>query len=251
MSAPLIQLEAVGKVYGQGEAAVTALSAVTVTIEAGEFIAIIGPSGSGKSTLMNIIGCLDRATHGRYVLDGQDVGGLRREQLADLRNRKIGFVFQSFNLLPRASTLKNVMLPLAYDRRRPRSEKERRVLAEAALAAVGLADRLHHKPPQLSGGQRQRAAIARALVNDPLLVLADEPTGNLDSRSGAEIIALLHDLHARGRTIIVVTHDAAIAAHAQRTIVVRDGRISVSTNGSAAAALPASLPLPEVLHERG
>ena len=245
MTPPLIQLEAAGKVYGQGEAAVTALAEVDLTIADGEFIAIVGPSGSGKSTLMNIIGCLDRLTQGRYLLDGQDVSRLNRAQLAQLRNRKIGFVFQSFNLLPRATTLKNVLLPLAYDRGGRRSDQERLALATAALEAVGLGDRLNHKPPQLSGGQRQRAAIARALVNDPRLVLADEPTGNLDSRAGAEIIALLRELHARGRTIIVVTHDAAVAGHAQRTVLVKDGRISVATNG----ARPAPVRLPEAVYE--
>ncbi len=221
----IIQLEDVTKVYGVGEAQVAALKGVNLRIEAGDFIAIMGPSGSGKSTLMNIVGCLDRPTEGRYSLAGEDVSGLNKARLANIRNRKIGFVFQSFNLLPRATALKNVLLPLLYDRHNGRSPREREARAREALAAVGLADRLHHFPSQLSGGQQQRVAIARALINDPALILADEPTGNLDSQSSAEIMGLLRELHERGRTIVMITHEADIAVHAQRMIHMRDGRI--------------------------
>ena len=221
----IIQLEDVTKVYGVGEAQVAALKGVNLRIAAGDFIAIMGPSGSGKSTLMNIVGCLDRPTEGRYSLAGEDVSGLNKARLANIRNRKIGFVFQSFNLLPRATALKNVLLPLLYDRHNGRSPREREARAREALAAVGLADRLHHFPSQLSGGQQQRVAIARALINDPALILADEPTGNLDSQSSAEIMGLLRELHERGRTIVMITHEADIAVHAQRMIHMRDGRI--------------------------
>ena len=221
----IIQLEDVTKVYGAVDAQVAALKGLSLSIEAGAFIAIMGPSGSGKSTLMNIIGCLDRPTEGRYRLAGEDVSGLNKAQLAHIRNRKIGFVFQSFNLLPRATALKNALLPLMYDQRNGRSPREREARAREALAAVGLAERLHHFPNQLSGGQQQRVAIARALINDPALILADEPTGNLDSQSSAEIMSLLHELHERGCTIVMITHEADIAAHAQRTIHMRDGRV--------------------------
>jgi len=221
----IIQLEDVTKVYGAGDAQVTALKGLSLSIEAGAFIAIMGPSGSGKSTLMNIAGCLDRPTEGRYRLAGEDVSGMNKAQLAHIRNRKIGFVFQSFNLLPRATALKNALLPLMYNRHAPRGRSEREARAREALAAVGLAERLHHFPNQLSGGQQQRVAIARALINDPALILADEPTGNLDSQSSADIMGLLHELHARGCTIVMITHEADIAAHAQRTIHMRDGRI--------------------------
>ena len=221
----IIQLEDVTKVYGTGDAQVSALKGLSLSIEAGAFIAIMGPSGSGKSTLMNIIGCLDRPTEGRYRLAGEDVSGLNKAQLANIRNRRIGFVFQSFNLLPRATALKNALLPLMYDRQNGRSPREREARAREALAAVGLGERLHHFPNQLSGGQQQRVAIARALINDPALILADEPTGNLDSQSSAEIMSLLHELHERGCTIVMITHEADIAAHAQRTIHMRDGHI--------------------------
>ena len=221
----IIQLEDVTKVYGTGDAQVAALKGLSLSIEAGAFIAIMGPSGSGKSTLMNIAGCLDRPTEGRYRLAGEDVSGMNKAQLAHIRNRKIGFVFQSFNLLPRATALKNALLPLMYDQRNGRSPREREARAREALAAVGLAERLHHFPNQLSGGQQQRVAIARALINDPALILADEPTGNLDSQSSADIMGLLHELHERGCTIVMITHEADIAAHAQRTIHMRDGRV--------------------------
>ena len=222
----IIQLEDVTKVYGAGDAQVTALKGVSLRIEAGAFIAIMGPSGSGKSTLMNIVGCLDRPTDGRYRLAGEDVSGLSKAQLANVRNRKIGFVFQSFNLLPRATALKNALLPLMYNRHALRGRSEREARAREALAAVGLAGRLHHFPNQLSGGQQQRVAIARALINDPALILADEPTGNLDSQSSADIMDLLHEMHERGRTIVMITHEADIAAHAQRTIHMRDGLVA-------------------------
>ncbi len=213
------------KIYGSGDIRVVALDNVNIRIQSGEFVAIMGPSGSGKSTLMNILGCLDRPTKGRYILAEEDISDLNKAQLATIRNRQLGFIFQSYNLLARATALKNVMLPLLYDRNNKRTSQEQEALAQKALAAVGLADRVHHLPKELSGGQRQRVAIARALINDPVLILGDEPTGNLDSQSSAEIMALLHELHERGRTIVMVTHEPDIAAHTQRTIFVRDGRI--------------------------
>jgi putative ABC transport system ATP-binding protein len=234
---PIIQLDDVTKVYGTGEARVAALNGVTAEIEPGEFVAVMGPSGSGKSTLMNIIGCLDRPTSGRYHLAGQDVSRMNKAQLSAVRNRQIGFIFQSFNLLRRARALQNVMLPLLYDRQRRLSPKAREAHAREALASVGLADRAGHFPNQLSGGQQQRVAIARALINNPALILADEPTGNLDSQSSLDIMALLHELHERGRTIVMITHEPDIAAHAQRLIVVRDGRIAPGTSPRRPVAL--------------
>jgi putative ABC transport system ATP-binding protein len=214
---------------------------VSVAIEPGEFLAVMGPSGSGKSTFMNLLGCLDRPTAGRYWLDGQDVARLTRDQLAAVRNGQIGFVFQQFNLLARTSALENVELPLLYSRLAPRERRER---ARARLAAVGLADREHHHPSQLSGGQQQRVAIARALVNDPAVILADEPTGNLDTRTSAEIIALLQRLNRDGLTIVLVTHEPDIAAFAGRRLVFRDGRLLSDQRGEAedAAALLGTLP---------
>jgi putative ABC transport system ATP-binding protein len=220
---PLVALERVSKVYESGgEARVEALRAVTVRIDPGEFVAVMGSSGSGKSTLMNILGCLDRPTAGRYLLGGRDVAHLERDALARVRNRMVGFVFQSFNLLPRTSALENVELPLVYAGCRRRERRER---AAAALARVGLGGRMTHHPNQLSGGQQQRVAIARALVCAPRLILADEPTGNLDSQMGKEIMALFEEVNAQGITLVLVTHEPEIAAYASRLLVVRDGEV--------------------------
>lgn len=228
----IIETQGLTKIYGMGEITVRALDGVDIRIKRGEFVAVMGPSGSGKSTLMNILGCLDRPSAGSYLLDGEDVSHLDKMQLAAIRSRQIGFIFQSYNLLARTSAIKNVMLPMLYERiKSAAGEQEER--AAAALAAVGLADRMTHQPHELSGGQQQRVAIARALVNDPAILLADEPTGNLDSRSGEEIMALLHDLHGRGRTIMMVTHELDLAEQAQRTIVMRDGRIDIDKRNGA------------------
>ena len=223
----LIEVENLTKIYGSGEVAVIALDDVNLAIDEGEFLAIMGPSGSGKSTLMNILGCLDRPTQGRYWLGGEDVSKLNKTQLARIRNRKIGFVFQSYNLLPRTNALKNVMLPLLYNTNGPQrqSAAEREALAQRALEVVGLSDRAHHHPNELSGGQQQRVAIARALVNDPLIILADEPTGNLDTHSSEEIVTILQELHQRGRTIVMITHESDLAARAQQVVHILDGRI--------------------------
>ncbi len=233
----IIQTIGVSKIYGMGEISVAALDEVSITINKGEFVAVMGPSGSGKSTLMNILGCLDRPTDGRYILDGVDVSKLDRTRMAHIRNQRIGFVFQSHNLLARTSALKNVMTPLLYSRDHRRAPEEREAMARGLLAAVGLADRAHHLPREMSGGEQQRVAIARALVADPLLILADEPTGNLDSQSGEEIMELLHRLNDDGRTIVMVTHDPGIAAHTGRTIHLVDGRIDeVIHNGHGPAS---------------
>ena len=219
----LIQLHEIRKIYDSGENAVEALRGVDVSIDKGEFVSIIGHSGSGKSTLMHILGCLDSPTSGQYWLDGAEAATLSGRALARIRNQKIGFVFKPFNLLPRASTLKNVELPLLYA---GAGRAERRERAMAALDRVGLASRAKHRPNELSGGQRQRVAVARALVNEPSLILADEPTGNLDSKTGSEIIAIFEQLAGRGETIVLVTHDPGIAARTQRRIRIVDGQIA-------------------------
>jgi putative ABC transport system ATP-binding protein len=218
----VIEVEDLVKTYGEGEATVYALAGVSATVGGGDYVAIMGSSGSGKSTLMHIIGCLDVPTSGSYRLDGIDVSELSESQLALVRNRRIGFVFQSFNLIPRTSALANVELPLAYAGVKPKERKER---ALAALDLVGLAERAEHDPNQLSGGQQQRVAIARALVTEPALLLADEPTGNLDSRSTADILAILDGLNRDGRTIVLITHEDEVAAHAKRVVRLLDGRI--------------------------
>jgi len=245
----IIQIEELTKIYGKGDIEVRALDGVTLQIHENEFVAIMGPSGSGKSTLMNILGCLDRPTSGRYFLAEQDVSGLNKTQLAIIRNKRIGFIFQSYNLLASSSALENVMLPLLYNRNGSAGTTEQqhhKALAE--LEAVGLVDRAHHKPQELSGGQMQRVAIARALINNPDLILADEPTGNLDTHSGVEIMELLRSLHARGSTIVMVTHDINIGAYAQRVIHFRDGRIESDEKNGKFTAYP---PAQEIPHESG
>jgi putative ABC transport system ATP-binding protein len=229
----VIDLRDATKTYDTGVVQVHALRGVTLEIERGDFVAIMGSSGSGKSTLMNILGCLDSPTSGEYLIDGVDVRAMDEDDLSDLRNRKIGFVFQSFNLVPRTTAIANVELPLAYARR-PREERRRR--AAAALTEVGVRDRAHHVPSEMSGGQQQRVAIARALVTNPTLILADEPTGNLDSHSSGEVLAIFERLHDEGRTVVLITHETDVAAHARRVIHVSDGCV-VSDEEQAPLAL--------------
>lgn len=219
---PLIQLREIRKIYQMGTQEVHALAGVSLDVQTNEYVAVMGPSGSGKSTMMNVIGCLDTPTSGDYILRGQNVSEKSDDELADIRNREIGFVFQTFNLLPRVDCLQNVELPLIYSGKRKR---ERRELAAQALESVGLGDRMDHRPNELSGGQRQRVAVARALVNSPALILADEPTGNLDTATGEDIMRLFETLYRRGNTIIVVSHEDDIAHHARRIIHLRDGLI--------------------------
>jgi putative ABC transport system ATP-binding protein len=224
MNDHVVDAQDLTKVFSMGDVQVHALRGLSIQIKRGEVVSIMGPSGSGKSTLMNILGCLDRPTSGEYCLDGESVANLQAEQLAEIRNRKVGFVFQSFNLLPRSTALANVELPLRYA---PPNGRKRRELAEEALVDVGLGDRITHRPNELSGGQQQRVAIARALVNDPAIVMADEPTGNLDSKSGEEIMDLLLRINQeRNATLIIVTHDPEIAELTQRVIHIRDGVVS-------------------------
>jgi putative ABC transport system ATP-binding protein len=220
-------MQELSKTYLMGDTKVHALRGVSLSIASGEFVAIMGPSGSGKSTLMNMLGCLDRPDQGVWRLNGEEIGRLSDDQLATIRNHTVGFIFQNFNLLSRSSALKNVELPLLY---RGLKQEQRRQLASEALNRVGLADRLHHKPKELSGGQQQRVAIARALVGDPKIILADEPTGNLDSRSGLEIMSILQDLNQQGRTLIMVTHDPAIGEQCHRIIRLLDGRVVSDQN---------------------
>ena len=223
---PLIEVRNLTKTYRMGSETIDALAGLSLDIERNEYVAIMGPSGSGKSTLMNIVGCLDTPTSGDYRLNGENVAGLSEDELARIRNREIGFVFQTFNLLARATALHNVELPLVYA---GVAGAERRRRAEDALRAVGLIDRAAHKPNELSGGQRQRVAVARALINRPSILLADEPTGNLDSKTGEEIMGLFGELHAGGQTILLVTHEADIAQHARRRVSLRDGKVESDT----------------------
>jgi len=235
---PLIHLEHISRRYQMGAETIHALREVSLEIERGEYVAIMGPSGSGKSTLMNLLGCLDTPSSGQYELNGTSVGEMDDNQLAEIRNREIGFVFQTFNLLPRANALRNVELPLIYA---GLSHEERKKMAFDALTQVGLADRIHHKPNELSGGQRQRVAVARALVTNPSIILADEPTGNLDSRTGEEIMALFESLSQKGNTMIVVTHEEEVARHARRILRIRDGLIAADERvGTGRAALALS-----------
>jgi putative ABC transport system ATP-binding protein len=228
----IIETTDITKIYGMGDVMVSALKGVSIKVKIGEFVAIMGASGSGKSTLMHILGCLSQPTSGTYILDGDNVSHLDKVQLASIRNRKIGFIFQAYNLLARTSALRNVTLPLLYNYTNPKTVEEGDEKARTMLELVGLSDRMNHQPHELSGGQQQRVAIARALVNDPVMVIADEPTGNLDSKSGMEIMNLLHELHRRGTTIVMVTHDPKIAAHTQRTIILVDGLVDhVTENG--------------------
>ncbi|MEE8105557.1 MAG: ABC transporter ATP-binding protein [Planctomycetota bacterium] len=216
----VIELDSIDMYYGEGDASLHVLKGVNIVVREGEYVAITGASGSGKSTMLNILGCLDRATNGRYILHGADVADLDDDELSHIRNDRIGFIFQSFNLIAGLNVLENIEVPVLYS---SKSIVSRRARCKELLAAVGLTERMHHKPPQLSGGERQRVAIARSLVNDPVLLLADEPTGNLDTKTGNEVLTLMEDLHKQGRTIVMITHDPIVAARAQRQIHLIDG----------------------------
>ena len=230
------------KIYGMGDVQVAALAGLSIKVKEGEFVSVMGPSGSGKSTLMNILGCLDRPSEGQYILNSEDISEFDKEELADIRNKQLGFIFQSYNLLPRMTALENVILPMVYQRENNLPQEEREEKAMAVLESVGLSDRAHYLPKEMSGGQQQRVAIARALVNDPVLILADEPTGNLDSHSSLEILELLHDMHDRGRTIMMVTHESEIAEHTERIIYIRDGKLDADhRNGTNAKKMKQKL----------
>jgi putative ABC transport system ATP-binding protein len=223
---PVIETVGIKKIYGSGDGQVNALDGISFQIRPGEFVAVMGPSGSGKSTLLNILACLDRPSEGQYILNGEDVSTYSRKELAMIRSRELGFVFQSYNLLPRLTALENVMLPMMYQRKNRVERSERRDKALAVLESVSLSDRVHHLPSELSGGQQQRVAIARALINDPILILADEPTGNLDSHASQDIMDLLVALNLMGRTIVMVTHEAEIAQRTRRSLLIRDGKLA-------------------------
>jgi putative ABC transport system ATP-binding protein len=238
----IIQTAELTKVFGMGDASVVALDHVSLDVQSGELVAIMGPSGSGKSTLMNILGCLSTPTSGQYILDGEDVSDLDKVQLANIRNTKIGYIFQSYNLLARTTAVRNVILPLIYDRTHKHPRDQWDGLAREMLEKVGLGDRMEHQPQELSGGQQQRVAIARALITDPVMIIADEPTGNLDSHSGEEIMKLLLKLHEQGVTIVVVTHDPVVAQYTERVIHLKDGHIDSMVHNAKNHHLPASEP---------